>query len=460
VPDHHVLLDGHVPPSAAPGTVFPAFPDPRRALGMALLAQLAETQWWPTERLRAWQLKQLALVLRHAATTTAWGRARFPDLARRPVTWERFAELPVLDRRAIQGRRAELVSDAVPKEHGTIPPAKTSGSTGTPVVVERTRLTDLLWNVLTAREHLWHARDTSEPLAVVRYASEAAFPKGLKLDVWGEGAAMIGPPGPCHLLHIGATIEQQVDWLATREFAWLLHYPSAIRELLRATDRRGIRFPRLRGVRTIGEVVTPELREDVRAAWGVPVHDVYSSQELGYVSFECEHGRHHVQAEAIVLEVLRDDGSPCAVGEVGHLVATSLHNLAMPLVRYDFGDLGVLGPPCPCGRGLPVIDRILGRVRQTFVTPDGDRLWFTADIHKVRDLGPVAQHQYVQKALDHLEIRLVADRPPTPAEEAALQAHFASKVPAGTRVTLAWVRSIPRTPSGKFVDFVSELEGS
>lgn len=452
-----ILLAGFVPPSVLPGVVFPAVPDPARAASMALLGQLAATQRWPVEALRAAQLRQLDVLVAHVARTTARGRQHFPDLAAGGLTWERFATLPLLSRRDVQASPEALRSDAPPPEHGAMPSAMTSGSTGTPVVVERTRLTDVIWQVVTAREHLWHGRNTAEPLAVVRHAPGAEFPAGKDFAVWGPAATLIGPPGPCHMLHIGATTSQQLTWLRRRPFAWLLHYPSGVRDLLDLTAAEGVTFPGLRGVRTFGEVVTPALREDVRRQWGVPLHDVYSTQEVGYVALECAHGRLHVQSETVVVEVLRDDGTACQVGEEGKVVLTPLHNLAMPLLRYDIGDRAVLGPPCPCGRTLPVLERVLGRVHQTFRTRDGDRIWLTIGVHQLRDLAPVVQHQLVQTALDVLELRLVGSRPATADEDAALVAFVTPKLPAGTQVRVRWVAELPRTRSGKFLDFVSEL---
>jgi phenylacetate-CoA ligase len=131
----------------------------------------------------------------------------------------------------------------------------------------------------------------------------------------------------------------------------------------------------------------------------------------------------------------------------------------MPLLRYDLGDRAVLGPPCPCGRGLPVVERVLGRVHQTLVTPTGDRIWLVVGVHRLREFAPVVQHQWVQKAYDRLEMRLVASRPPTAGEAEALRGYLQSKMPAGVTVSLVWVDDIPRTPGGKFLDFVSELPG-
>ena len=66
-----------------------------------------------------------------------------------------------------------------------------------------------------------------------------------------------------------------------------------------------------------------------------------------------------MHAEHCIVEIVDDEGSPCAPGRSGRLLVTALRNFAMPLLRYDTGDTALLGEPCPCGRGLPVIRDIL-----------------------------------------------------------------------------------------------------
>ena len=125
-----------------------------------------------------------------------------------------------------------------------------------------------------------------------------------------------------------------------------------------------MRLPGLREVRTLGEASTPDLRALCREAWGVPLVDVYSAEEVGYIALQCpEHEHYHVQAESVLVEILDERGAPAPPGETGRVVVTDLHNFAMPLVRYEIGDYAEVGEPCACGRGLPVLRRIVGRVR-------------------------------------------------------------------------------------------------
>ncbi|MCW5606054.1 MAG: hypothetical protein KIT18_16045, partial [Burkholderiales bacterium] len=139
------------------------------------------------------------------------------------------------------------------------------------------------------------------------------------------------------------------------------------------------------------------------------------------------------------------------------IVVTALHNFAMPLVRYEIGDYAEVGPPCPCGRGLPVLKRIIGRARNMLVTRDGKRLWPAFGSRRLAQIAPVLQHQFVQKSHDMMEARLVTVSPLTPEQERELRDHILSRLPAGFSVRFAYCESIPRSAGGKFEDFISEV---
>lgn len=452
-----------LPLSGTPGVVFPALPPPAAALALAIQAQLDETQWLPVAELRRLQLAQLDLLLRHAHATSPGWRARLeaagyrPD---RPLAEDTFARLSVLRREDLQREEEALRCAQVPQAHGTLTTAATSGSTGRPVRVQKTGLCDLFWQALTLREHRWHHRDLSGKLAVIRHFKQPGVepPAGHRLDVWGPSTNVAYRTGPSSLLTIWADPRAQAKWLRRENPDYLLTYPSNLRALARLFERRQKRLPKLREIRTVSEMLTPDVKAYAERVFGVPITDVYSSQEVGYVAAQCDQHRYHVQSEACRVEVLDDAGRPCGPGEVGRVVVTPLHNFAQPLLRYDLGDLAEVGEPCSCGRGLPVLARVLGRVRNLLVYPDGHRAWPLFRDDRFAEIAPVRQYQLVQKTLEHLELRLVADRPLTGSEEDALRAILVDRLRHPFRITFAYPSEIPRSAGGKYEDFRSEVD--
>jgi phenylacetate-CoA ligase len=126
----------------------------------------------------------------------------------------------------------------------------------------------------------------------------------------------------------------------------------------------------------------------------------------------------------------------------------------MPLIRYDIGDYAEVGTPCPCGRGLPVLERILGRRRNMVKLPDGTRHWPYFSLSKWGFALPVRQLQMVQHALDHIEVRLVCTRPLQPQETDLLIDAIREGFGYPFRITVTPVAFIARSANFKYEDFV------
>jgi phenylacetate-CoA ligase len=162
-----------------------------------------------------------------------------------------------------------------------------------------------------------------------------------------------------------------------------------------------------------------------------------------------------------LVEVLDDEGQPCKPGEVGRVIVSSLNNFAMPLIRYDIGDYAEVGQPCACGRGLPVLKRILGRQRNMFTLPSGETRWPMIDARDIAavfdEVPPITKFQLIQKSIDELEARLVTVRPLSELEEETLRGYVQQGLGHAFRVLFNYVDDIPRSPRGKFEEFRSEV---
>ena len=438
--------------STFPGAVWPAVPEPAGAVLLSLLFQLEQSQWLPADRLRALQLRQFGALLKHAWETVPYYRERWkakPDAGN-------FAQIPLLTRRDLQQHFDSLASDRPPEAHGPLGESRTSGSTGAPVRILKSQIADLFWRALTLREHRWHRRDLARKLAVIRQGATAR-----ETDSWGPATEGLVGTGLSAVLTPASSVDEQIQWLQRLRPAYLLTYPSLTAELARTSLVQGIRLPGLLEVRTLGEQLDPETRALCRRAWDVPLTDMYSAQEVGYIALQCPgHEHYHVQSECVLVEVLDDSGVPCAPGQIGRVVVSDLHNFAMPLVRYDIGDYAEVGEPCPCGRGLPVLRRIVGRVRNTLVTADGRRYWPMFGMRTATDFAPVIQHQFVQKAWDLIEARLVTAAPLTAAQQDKLRGLILSRLPDGFRVRFEYRDRIERSAGGKYEDFICEVSAA
>ncbi len=451
--------------SALPAVDWPAIPSSTGATVLAVLFQLDQSQWWPRETTEAHQLRQLSALLGHARTTVPFYRDRLAHVALAPphegLTWEHWRRLPVLTRADLQEHFEELKSRAVPAAHGRLWQARSSGSTGRPVSVLKTDLTRRFWRAFTLRDHLWHGRDLEGRLAAIRYVASGAgkAPEGSTAASWDALLAEVVRTGPAHLLQVQADVHEQADWLRRVAPDYLVTYPSNLVALLRHFRDERLERPPLRDVTTLSETLPEEARALCREVWGVAIRDIYSTVECGYLALQCpEHEHYHVQAEGVVLEVVDDRGRPCAPGEVGRVLATPLHNFATPLLRYEVGDYAEVGSgDCPCGRGLPVIRRVVGRARNLLRLPDGRRTWPSIGILAIAEAAPVRQAQVVQDAHDHVELRYVSERELTADEEGAVRRTLLDRLGHSFRLDLTRVGTIPRSAGGKYEDFLSLL---
>jgi phenylacetate-CoA ligase len=446
-----------MPRSSARDVVWPALLAGEAATLLALAFQLEQTAWWSAQDLQAHQLQQLEQLLRHARATVPFYGRRLEEAGvggDEPLTEEAWLRIPLLTREDIRNRKADLLSRAIPPEHGLAYPRKTSGSTGEPLEVLCTDVTGLFWQALSLRDDLWHRHDVGGRLVAIRSGRYEEDPLAVHdLPCWGLVPPSVCPSGPMTLFYHLTPIPRQAELLESRSPHYLLTYPSNARALCRYARRRPLRLPDLRAVLTYGEPLTADVRAACQETWGAPVHDVYGCEEVGYLALQCpDHEHYHVQSESVLVEVLDDRGNRCEPGRIGSVVVTSLHNFAMPVLRYAIGDLAEVGAACPCGRGLPVLSRVFGRRRGQVVLPDGRRTW--PDVGAIWEaIDDVDQIQLVQVGADGVEVRYVRSAALLPAEEAEAAARIHRALGHPFRLTFVRWDRIARQQNGKYETF-------
>ena len=448
-----------IPPG--PDNVWPPFPGAPAARLMAVLAELERSQWETPAQILENQFRQIRAVAGSALARIPFHRDRMQRAGIQSpadITPEAWRRLPLLSKDDLRREGQRLENPALGKGHGKGGTVRSSGSTGTPVSVRTTGTTRLLWSAFTARDYLWHGRNMRLRLGSIRYFRQLKEQGAIERSLrdWGTPLNLLFQTGPAEMLNIRSSVDAQLDWLARKQPNLLVTYPSNAKELARQSLARRLVFPFLQEVLVFGETVDDDVRNICREAWHVPVTDVYSANEVGYMALQCPgHDHYHVQSENVYLELLRDDMEPCKPGEAGRVVVTTLHNLAMPLVRYDVGDLAEAGEPCSCGRGLPVIRRILGRVRNMLVLPTGERYWPQISALALRKLAPIARTQFIQRTLDEIDVRLVVDRPLTAEEMEKLTAKLQQKLNYPFKLNFTIHEAPEQSPVGKIEEFKS-----
>ena len=427
----------------------------------ALVQQLDRTQWATPGEIASSQFRHLVKLGEYCNRQSPFFATRLVRAGLTPMDLADpagFARLPVMNRRDLQTAGGDLFCRNTPLGHGEVTEARTSGSTGEPVVVRRTWVTGLFWNAMAMRELLWHRRDITGRLCTISPGVSTCT----RHEGWGPPAGAFGRTGPMLALPIAADVARLVEWIEDFRPSFLVIMPGTLAAVTAYCRQRDVKLPDMRQILTIGETLSSAIRTAAEETFGVDVVDCYSSEELGHIALCCpDSGLYHIMSESVIAEVLHDDGQTCREGEVGRVTLTALHNYATPIVRYDIGDVAEVAPPCPCGRGLPAWKRILGRERNLILMPDGTRAWPVTGFPRSREVAPVVQYQLVQEDRHIIHVRLVVERPLSQAEEDGLRALFHRCIgyPFTMRFTYFSGR-LPAGPSGKFEEFVCNVRES
>lgn len=443
--------------------MWPAFPSPRAANQLAVQFQLEHSQWLTAEEIRSRQLQQLTALIEFSRVHVPHYRdsAAFSEVKTgKELSWDLFRQLPILSRVEVQRLGDALAAQPAPPHHGQINTVKSSGSTGRPVTINKTGVCNLFFKAFSLRFHLWHQRDFDGTFAAIRYTDndKAVPPLGVKKPGWGPGTVNVVRTGPTWLLSSSTDVAEQIRWLQRIQPHYLMTYPSILLQLARRAISKQLALPTLRQVCTVGEALPAGIRAASRDAWGVALADTYSSEETGWIAIQCpDTESHHVQAEGILLEILNENNDPCAPGQTGRVVVTPLHNFATPLIRYEIGDYAQLGHKCSCGRGLPVLSRIIGRTRNMARLPDGRLFRPSVGIMEFAEIGPVRQAQLIQHALDQVEVKLVVDGILDRGQERRIESIVRKNFDYPMGVTFSYPHSIPKSARDKFEDFLSEI---
>ena len=235
-------------------------------------------------------------------------------------------------------------------------------------------------------------------------------------------------------------------------------YPSSAYILARHAEAAGRVLP-LRCVFTTSEPLLAHQRRVIEERFRCRVFDTYSQAERVMFSSECEtHDGHHVYDEYGVTELVDETGAPVAVGTVGRVVATGLHNFGMPLIRYALRDATAMsGRACACGRTLALAAAVATKEEDVLVSPDGRMLSASLLTSVFKSVDTVAASQVLQDRPDEVTVRVVPRDGFSEGDERAIERGLHARLGDGVRVRFERVSEIPLSGRGKFRWVISSV---
>lgn len=418
---------------------------------------LQQTQYDPLTTIRSRQWATLEALLRHAYATVPFYRQRLDRAGidpRRLRGFDDFARIPVLTKEDIRTNGPELRSHLY--DPASLQRKKTSGSTGVSLEIWIDE-ESLQWKrACTLRSDEWSGWRFGERVAKV-WGNPEYLQRGWRGRLRN---ALLDRATYLDTLHMDeAALERFVQELRRRPPSLLFGHAHSV--FLFAEYVRG-RCPgviRPRGIITTAMILHDWQRRVIEQVFDCKVTNRYGCEEVSLIACECErHAGLHINADGVYVEFLRD-GKPVGPGEPGSVVVTDLTNRAMPIIRYQVGDVAVpSASSCPCGRGLPLLERVEGREADYVITSRGQ---FISGISLTENFAlqvpGIAQLQVIQEAVDSFRFRIVRGPEFGLASLQRLRSLVSERFGPGVRYECEYVERIPQEPSGKYRFCISKV---
>ncbi len=422
---------------------------------------LHKTQWLSLSDMRELQNEKLRRLIRHAYRNVPYYRAQMQERGLRPEDirgQEDLHKLPFLTKNLV---RKHLYFDIMSETHdkSQVLRIATSGSTGEPFVcfADRAQL-EFRW-AATLRAQEWTGYRFGDPTVrlwhqTIGMSKSQAFKE--HADAWLANRTYI----PIFELS-DAGLEEMVRKIAAKRPVLIDGYAEAFDFIAQYIRTRGgdIGF-QPKALMSSAQTLPGKSREIIEKAFGCRVFDKYGSREFSGIAYECDaHAGHHVVSEGYIVEVLVE-GRPAKPGETGEVVITDLNNYCMPFIRYRIGDLAeaMAEEPCTCGRGMPRIGEIQGRVQSIIQGTDGRYVPGTFFAHCLKEYDhAIARFQVVQDEPGALKFFVVKAGRYSDDVMEEVKATFRRYLGEKLRIDVDFVENIEMVRTGKRLASVSKL---
>lgn len=426
------------------------------------LASLEESQYWSLPKIEEMQFQKMKTLCDHAYRNTKFYRKRFDDNGFNPDKMKDLDSLktiPPLTKEDIRDHLDDLKADTF--SYGELNSSLSGGTTGlvTKFFLNRSCLSPKQAAVM--RFDKWTGWDIGEWMGLV-------WPATLEIRDETSIKNKIKNYASSRRIKIALTvideklIEEHVKLLKKRRATMVRAFPTPLASVAEYILGREVKDLDVKGIVTTGEPLYPQQRETVERAFQCRVYDSYRTRECGPIAQQCDlHEDYHINAEGIYLETVPFDNgqqSDWSLTAPEKILVTDLDNFGMPFIRYEIGDTGTLSyDDCGCGRGLPLLKTVGGRLVDVVYTPDKRKI---ASITLIPNLvhapGIENRVQFIQDRFDHLHIKMT--KPPPPQSALKQQRQVIDRIfgPQMT-VTYEYVDDIPLLKSGKYAFIICTI---
>ena len=422
--------------------------------------ELNNSQWLPRSKIKELQDKKLNLLVQHSYKHVPYYREKMDSMNLSPddiQSIDDLHKLPLLSKKDVKENiYFDLMSDNHDKSK--IQKITTSGSTGQPFTyyVDKQQLEFRWAATLRGMEmtnykfgdkqaRLWHQTLGLSRIQIIKEYMDAFFTRRKFFPVFEIKQK---------------NIDKMIKKLSKYKPTLIDGYAEAINLCARYISSKEKLSNKKMSVISSAQMLPQHSRELIENNLNCKVYDKYGSREFSGIAYECnKHFGHHVVAENYIVEILKDKKS-AKENEVGEIVITDLNNYCMPLIRYRIGDLAKsLGTKiCDCGRGLPLIGDIQGRVQSIIIGANGKYLPGTYFSHLFKDFEfIVQQYQVIQTKVDEIDIKIVKALRFEETLFNKLIDSISNTLGNQTKININFVKNIPLIKTGKQTTVLSKI---
>lgn len=408
-----------------------------------ILRELEDSQWWSPSELEELQSELLKKLIEHAYRNVPYYRRIFNERGLKPTDIKckkDLVKLPFLTKEIINEHFSELTAKDFPQSRMVL--HHTSGTTGRRLkgfyLPKRLR-----WTINYAhlyRIYRWAGFDIGEKRVTIAGRFFTNRPPYWVINR-AENQLLLST----HHLS-SSTVDAYIERIVKFSPKAIQGHPSAIACLARRMEELNVTIP-VKAVLTTGEQLYLDQRDIIEQRFQCKVFDAWGQGEAVCMAAECEKQEgYHVASEYGLIEVVQDENFRDGIGEI---IATSLQNYAMPFIRYKIGDLGALSEhDCSCGRGLPLLSKIVGRVDDIITTPEGEAVLPVSFRTRLAKLEFLDQYQLIQEDNDY-RIMLLDNGHIGLRENKQILSILQHCLGTSANITIELMSEIPRTSGAK-----------
>lgn len=429
----------------------------RRRNTLKYLKTLEKNQWLSENEIKEIQWNELKKLLQHAYENVPFYTEIFNNSGLTPKSIkdpDDFRKLPIIDKSIIRANYDRMIAKNIPN----LLTKSTGGSTGEPLHFVYTRDSYEWRRAITMRGYSWAGFREGDRVALLwgvqvgKTSRLSTLKSEIHNSIQNKKYFNIFDLSPNTMLAYFQAMKEYKPKHIISYALGMYYFAKYINEMRWST------FP-IKSIILGAEKASEDQIKLIESTFNCPVFNTYGCREFMLIASQCEErDGMHISADNLFVEILKN-GKPVDNGEIGEVIVTDLHNYGMPFIRYKNGDLAIASEkPCSCGRGLPLIADVEGRIADAIITTEGKIVTGLFFPHLMKEFKEVEHFQVIQESKNLLTIKLIPRNYINQNTLNYMKDEIQKVCGKDMKINFELVNEIPLTASGKRRVTVSKVE--